>query len=1450
MSNQGQTELDQQTTGQPQPQINYRTLQKAQLRQLCDERGIRYLQNDRKETIIEKLLEKDAAESGNDYQSDVSIDSNYQDVDGETENGNAGGNATDNNGPSDMILNFMTKQMETMAKMQHQMQIQNQQILNLMAQRQPQMHKPPKPTIQKLTEKDDIESYLFAFERIATQQQWKPEEWSIQLSGLLTGKALTAYARLPPERVALYEELKKELLLEYKIDEEAYRTKFRNEVKTQSESFIAYIRRLKEYARRWLGISSKALEQEELCKVVDQIVIEQFTDQLPLDVKTRLRELKPKTPTRAAEIADDFIRAHTGNKKPQYQHHHVRRTMHQQPPFHKPSTNRPPPSHQENRPNPSNNQNQVDMQKSAPKTQENPQSSSFKHRYSSKCGLCGGNFPHEGGRTNCPAYGKTCSNCQKPNHFSSVCRYSAGNTQYVSTDPHFQGRETGDRDFVNHCTFHVDTNFKKIPTTTLTIDGKEIEVMLDTGTTVDILDEKTFQKFGQPLQKTRTKLFPYGSTKSLPVLGSFPALIEAPDRYCRTEFYIVRGGSGPLISSKTATKLNLIHFNESVRTEFVNQVEEESIEQKAKRDFPEIFEGLGKLKNVQVKLHIDQSVKPVSQKHRRVPLHLREKVEQELIRLQEMDVIEKIPDEPTTWVSNIVVVSKPKEPNAVRICSDMRAVNKAIQRERHLLPTIPDICDKLQGCQIFSVIDLRSAYNQLELDPASRQITTFSTHLGLFRYKRLFFGVNSGPEIFQEHIRRIFADIEKGVINVSDDLIIGGKDKAEHDEKVYEVLKRLKENNLTVNGKKCRFQQPEVEFYGLVFSKNGLSIHPSKVEAIKAAPHPETTSELRSFLGLAGYCQSFVPNFATEVEPLRRLLRKQVKWEWTSEQETAFQNIRDQIAKATSMAYYNPDLKTKVITDASPVGLAAILVQTETDGSEKVIQAASRSLSDVERRYSTTEKESLSIVWGLEKFEHYLIGLENFTLESDHKALEYIFNNPRSKPPARIERWTLRLQPFRFTLQHRPGIGNPCDHMSRHPLKTLSSKPPYEEVIAEEHINLIVRHSMPVALKVDEVVAETEKDLILTALKGRLKEDQWIREADDNLKPFFNIREELCITEQGLILRDRRIIIPKSLENRVLELAHQGHQGIVKTKSLLRTKVWFPGIDRKVESLIKNCIDCQTTRQDHHREPLKMSPLPAGPWQEVAVDFAGPVKGSYLLILYDEYSRFPVLHYVTTTSARAVIPQLETVFALFGIPKVLKSDNGPPFNGEEFSKFARQQGFHHRKITPRHPMANGMCERFVKTLKRVIQTTESSHENFREAITNFLRNYRSTPHSTTEKTPYELMFSRPMANRILPDASDLFQLKDQSVVKAEVLSKDKKKEIMKDKADRHSKPAFVFRQGDRVLVRKDSHASTQAPYYPQMLIVTDVKGSMVTAENSDMVKTRNASWFIPFPETN
>ena len=639
-----------------------------------------------------------------------------------------------------------------------------------------------------------------------------------------------------------------------------------------------------------------------------------------------------------------------------------------------------------------------------------------------QCRNCGFTWPHKDGP--CPAKGKMCNTCGKSNHFSRVCRTKQDKPQnhgkpgngkpaqrkftpkpksHIRQVASQQCPESSDSSEDEYLYTLGQQTPAKTPTVSVLVNNVPVRMMIDTGASTDIMDESSFDELNKKsvtqMQAPTKRIFAYGADAQLTVLGHFPAHLCVGEKSVQSAIHVLKGNHGSLLSYKTACNLGLIDIK-------INHVQDHShVGDELVRQYPKLFQGIGKLKDAALKLHIDEAVTPVAQAARRIPFHVRQKVSDELDNLERQGIIEKV-EGATPWVSPLVII--PKKNGDVRLCVDMRMANKAIRRERHPTPTVDDLIHILNGATVFSKLDLRAGYHQIPLAVESRYITTFVTHKGLRRYARLNFGTNSASEIFQNISSEQIRDIQ-GSLNISDDVIVFGKSQADHDKALKAVFQKFAEVDLTLNKSKCAFNKFSLSFFGFVFSKDGISPDPRKVEAIHSMDCPLSVHEVRSFLGMATYCAKFIPSFSDISHPLRELTKKDVTFEWTPLHQSSFEEIKRMLTSDAIMSYFDPQKETDLTTDASPVGLSAILSQrTPGRNDRKVVVYASRSLSDVERRYSQTEKEALAIVWAIERLHLYLYG-KRFTLFTDCKPVQLIFSNPKSKPPARIERWNLRL---------------------------------------------------------------------------------------------------------------------------------------------------------------------------------------------------------------------------------------------------------------------------------------------------------------------------------------------------------------------------------------------------------------------------------------------------------
>ncbi|XP_055307067.1 uncharacterized protein K02A2.6-like [Sitodiplosis mosellana] len=1029
-----------------------------------------------------------------------------------------------------------------------------------------------------------------------------------------------------------------------------------------------------------------------------------------------------------------------------------------------------------------------------------------------ECGRCG-RKGHNANDEKCPARGKVCHGCGKKDHFQRRCRTQMTqkrkfNDSRSQTDSKRLKRESENVNLIKDddddyddvfCDINTEGNENKL---WCNVGGVDKEVVIDSGTRYNVVDRETWQELKASNIRTIVRkkevdigFKSYGGHR-LNFVGMFRAQLQIGKKQIDANFYVADEFGKFLIGWESGFELGILKIGYEI-----NNIEHEEF---------------GKIKGVEVEIPIKPDVKPVQQPYRRVPAPLEKVVDDKIDELLRKGIIEKVKS--AKWITPLVIV--PKQ-NDVRVCIDMRRANEAVERENHPLPTMEDFLPEIRTAKYFSKLDVKQAYHQVEIAPSSRDITAFITKKGLFRYKRLMFGITCAPEIFQKIMEQILQGCD-GCLNYMDDVIVFAPTKELHDSRLQKVLERLNEYNVTLNKEKCVFGVSEIIFLGHRLSPDGIKPTHDKILAIKQFREPHSTEETRSYLGLVNYLGKFIPNLATVSEPLRMLIKNDAVFEWNAEQQEAFEILKQCISEESTLGYYNVNDRTQVIADASPVGLGAVLIQFNERGVPRIICYANRSLTDVEKRYAQTEKEALALIWAVERFHFYLFGRE-FELITDHKPLEVIFG-PRSKPCARIERWVLRLQSYKYKVVYKPGKTNIADPLSR--LIQETSPQPAVSTKSNEYVAWILSYAEPKAIKLQEILSESTKDVMIQSVKSAIYENVW----NESASPFKHFETELCF-EDDILLRGNRIVLPACLWNRALELAHEGHPGISVMKRRLRSKVWWPGLDKQVEDYVKKCKGCTLVSAASVPEPLKSTKLPSEPWQHIAIDFLGPLpSGHYLFVVVDYYSRFFEVEVMKKIDATETIKALKVIFARFGISLSIKADNGPEFPSEEFKQFCETNNIRLINTTPYWPQENGEVERQNRSLLKRLKISQDAKRDWREDLQDFLLMYRSTPHSTTGKTPSEMLFNRNIRDK-LPSMNQGMDFGDEETRDRDSVNKAKTKVYADLK--RHARPSQI-EVGDFVVTKRQIKTNKLATDFdPTVFKVIKRDGSEVLIQNPE-----------------
>ena len=410
--------------------------------------------------------------------------------------------------------------------------------------------------------------------------------------------------------------------------------------------------------------------------------------------------------------------------------------------------------------------------------------------------------------------------------------------------------------------------------------------------------------------------------------------------------------------------------------------------------YPQCFNGtVGCFDDYTYHITLDPKIPPVVHAPCKVPIELKDKLQAELCEMESQDIIARV-TQPTDWVNSLVI--RGREIGRLCLCLDPKDLNKAIKREHHPIPTLEEITPKLAGAKLFSKLDARNGYWNVKLDEESSYLTTFNTTFGRYRFLRMLFGLRMSQDIFQFKIEETYRDCQ-GAIGIADDLTVYGKNDKEHDLHLHETMECTRKAAIKLNDEKCVIETKECNFFGMLYTPDGVKPTPDKVRAIENLEPPKDKKELHTFHGRATYMSSFIPNLADHTAPLRNLLKENVN----SSHSKAFEKVK--LCTTMTLAYYDRNEPVVLHVDASIKGLGAALFQNN-----KPIAFASKALTPAETRYANIERELLAVVYGCEKFHSSLYG-RSFVVKTDHRPLEQIYKKNLMQAPPHLQRMLLCL---------------------------------------------------------------------------------------------------------------------------------------------------------------------------------------------------------------------------------------------------------------------------------------------------------------------------------------------------------------------------------------------------------------------------------------------------------
>lgn len=718
---------------------------------------------------------------------------------------------------------------------------------------------------------------------------------------------------------------------------------------------------------------------------------------------------------------------------------------------------------------------------------------------------------------------------------------------------------------------------------------------------------------------------------------------------------------------------------------------------------------------------------PIKQRCYVVSPKVQEAIREEVDQMLQDGIIEPSYSE---WSNPIVMVKKPN--GKYRFCLDFRKVNNISKKDAYPLPNMTSILDKLRAARYISTLDLRQAYHQIPLERGSREITAFSVPgKGLYHFVRMPYGLTGAPATFQRLLDRLIGpEMEPYAFAYLDDIVIVTPTFDEHITWLRKVLDRIAVAGLTINPEKCEFCKPQVRYLGFLVQREGLTVDPDKTRPILEYPTPSNLKQLRRLLGMTSWYRRFIPDFATVAEPWTRLLKKGARWEWGGDQDRALSQVRESLTTAPVLAC--PDFEQPFVlqTDASSVGLGAVLTQT-LQGEERVIAYASRALAGPETRYSVTEQECLAVVWAIRRFRPYLEGYK-FTVITDHSSLRWLHN--LKNPTGRLARWALELLEYDYAVEYRKG--------------TLHSVP--------DALSRMFEGESPSAVN---VLVDTEE--------GDSSGDPWYdrrrHEVVTNPKRFahwrvvdnqlYYLRPKLVVSQIVEDLDRWKLVLPRDSRREALREAHDephaGHLGVEKTFQRVAVSYFWPNMFRDVARYVRACDTCQRTKVEQASPAGLMGRRKVEePWTAIAADIVGPLPRSkggfqYLLVIQDLFSKWIECRALRSATGPKIREALQDmVLSRWGTPAVLLTDNGTEFVNRVMKQFAEDHGITHTTVPPYHPQANPV-ERVNRVLKTMIAAfIDLDHREWDEHLSDFRFAYNTAFHTSLGTSPAYLNLGR------------------------------------------------------------------------------------------------------------
>jgi hypothetical protein len=720
-----------------------------------------------------------------------------------------------------------------------------------------------------------------------------------------------------------------------------------------------------------------------------------------------------------------------------------------------------------------------------------------------------------------------------------------------------------------------------------------------------------------------------------------------------------------------------------------------------------------------------------------------------------------------------------------RFCIDYRAINAQTISDATPPPNIQMLFDQLQGATIFTKIDLRSAYWQVQVKPSDRWKTAFTCRYGHYEWTVMPFGLKNAPATFVKLMDEVFQDfLDKFLIVYLDDIVVYSKTLDEHLHHLERIFSRLREHKLYAKLEKCQFMQKQIKFLGHLVSAEGIRVNPEKVKAIVDWPTPKTVKDVRAFLGISGYYRKFIQNYSKVAAPLTELLKDEQQFKWREEQQSAFDLLKHATTSAPILAIPNMELPFKVTTDACSRAVGAVLSQNQGKG-DQPIAYLSKKLTGAEQNWPAHEQELYAVVLALKHWKYYLLG-SRFDVYTDSIALKTIMT--QTNLSRKQFRWVMELQEFLpFNIIHVSGKKNiVADALSRNAyameVSNIYEALPIEEEEMKEELEELLRDQEATSSSTSSSLGDyIDEDEDTDTLIDRIREAY---NSDPQATNIRNTQNENYRFEHDLIYFNNKLLVPNDtdIKESILKMCHDfklaGHLGTAKTAELVKRYFYWNNIDSAVREYVLSCPYCQADKDTNQRKLglLQSIEIPSRRWQVITVDFitALPEVGNgrdtpiynAICVFVDKYSKMVHLAPCNKNITAPAFARLfmKEIIRLHGVPQRIISDRDTRFNSVFFRKFTEALNVDLAMSTAFHPQTDGQTERVNRILQEMLRHyVYNHHEEWVTRLPYAEFAINNSISASTGHTPFYLNYGEhpttPLSNMI-PDIDDVPQAAD------------------------------------------------------------------------------------------